>query len=181
MVVIMKNLFLLLFMTLLVSPACAQPDNGGNAGALPDEAYTETERQVEALLAEDGVFVVHFWAPWCHNSRHELRSRFWPELVAEQEEVNFIFVTVYNDGEIDDALLDRFDIPERVVRFGQPDFGESRIKANRRRTFLGLPLTWTPTTWIFHRNGKLAYAVNYGEVSLEMMRTLLDATKKDWG
>ena len=29
----------------------------------------------------------------------------------------------------------------------------------------GLPSTWTPTTWVFNRNGKLAYAFNYGEVS----------------
>ena len=50
----------------------------------------------------------------------------------------------------------------------------------RRRTFLGLPLSWTPTTWVFNREGKLAYAFNYGEVSNEMLALAIEHARDEW-
>ena len=132
------------------------------------------------LLAQDGVFVVHFWAPWCHNSMNEFREGIWNDIIAEHEDVTFIFVTVFNDGELGEGTLAQHEIPERVHTFAQPDHGYSRVKANRRKTFLGLPLTWTPTTWIFHRNGKLAFAVNYGEVRPALMGMLFENATTNW-
>lgn len=149
------------------------------AQAAPD-TLTETEERVRDLLAEDGVYVVHFWAPWCHNSRAEFRAGVWNEIIEAHEDVTFIFVTVFNNGDLGERTLTQHEIPERVHTFAQPDHGRSRIKANRRTTFLGLPLTWTPTTWIFHRNGTLAFAVNYGEVRPALMATLLANAHTDW-
>ena len=171
---------------LFVPAACAQP----HAENVPIEeialrqaaadTLTETEQQVRDLLAEDGVYVVHFWAPWCHNSRSEFREGVWNEIIEQHEDVTFIFVTVFNDGELGEWTLTQHEIPDRVHTFAQPDHGRSRIEANRRKTFLGLPLTWTPTTWIFHRNGKLAFAINYGEVHPALMGTLFDSANADW-
>ena len=121
-----------------------------------------------------------FGLPWCHNSMSEFREGVWNEIIEEHQDVTFIFVTVYNDGELGEATLTRHDIPEHIHTFAQPDHGSSRTRANRRRTFLGLPLTWTPTTWIFNRHGKLAFALNFGEVRPALMNALFDNVTTDW-
>ncbi len=148
--------------------------------AVPTDSLTETERQVQALLAEEGVHVVHFWAPWCHNSMSEFRERVWNQIIEDNEDVTFIFVTVFNDGDLDAWVLEENNIPERVHTFAQPDHGAVTRRSNRRKTFLGLPLTWTPTTWIFNREGKLASAVNFGEVRPALMQSLLDNAQANW-
>ena len=78
-----------------------------------------------------------------------------------------------------ERTLDRHNIPERVVRLAQPDEGPSHIRSNRRRTFLDKPLTWTPTTWIFH-DTRHAFALNYGEVNAVLLQALLDNARADW-
>ncbi len=181
----MRRLVLLtVLVLLLIGCARSQSENVPVAEialmqAAPD-SLTETEEQVRALLAEDGVYVVHFWAPWCHNSRTEFREGVWNEIIEQHEDVTFIFVTVFNDGELGERTLTQHEILDRLHTFAQPDHGRSRFRANRRKTFLGLPLTWTPTTWIFNRNGKLAFAVNYGEMRPALMKTLLDNANTDW-
>ena len=104
----------------------------------------------------------------------------WDLILKAFVDVGFVEINDPLFFEVDDETLDRYNIPERVVRLAQPDFGPSKRKSNRRRTFLDLPITWTPTTWIFHKNGQLAFAFNHGEVDLDMMRTFLDALEKDW-
>jgi hypothetical protein len=156
------------------------PDAADVPAALQAATFTETEEQVRALLAKDGIFVVHFWAPWCHNSMNEFRDGVWKDLIAQNEAVTFIFVTIHNDGDLSEEVLDRYDIPKRVLTFAQPDHGPSNRRANWRTTFLDLPLTWTPTTWIFHDEGELAFAVNYGEVRPALMQSLLDNVRTSW-
>ena len=148
--------------------------------AVPADTLTETEKEVQALLAEEGVHVVHFWAPWCHNSMSEFREGVWSEIIEDNEDVTFIFVTVFNDGDLDEWVLDNNNIPDRVHTFAQPDHGAVTRRANRRKTFLGLPLIWTPTTWIFNREGKLASAINFGEVRPLLMQALLDNAQANW-
>lgn len=145
-----------------------------------DDEWTETEKKVQDIISGDGVYVVHFWAPWCHNSKAEMRSGWWTDLVNNNEDVTFVFVTVYNNGKLGEKTLNRFDIPDRVIKLAQPDRGSSNIKSNRRRLFMDLPLTWTPTTWIFNRGGKLAFAVNYGEGTEDLFQTFLDNTQVNW-
>ncbi len=173
----MKRLSILLPVWLLATAACAQ----GTTEPAPAEVVepTDTEHRVQALIEQDGLYVVHFWAPWCHNSRSELESG-WHRLVEENEDVTFVFITVFNDGDLGEATLRRYAIPERVHRFAQPDLGPSQVRANRRATFLGYPINWTPTTWIFHRNGRRAFALDYGEASVALMQMLLDSARTDW-
>lgn len=140
---------------------------------------TAAEQAVQATIARDGVHVVHFWAPWCENSTNEFRAGFY-EVVEAHPDVSFTFVTIWNDGELSEAVLRRYGIPESVTLLAQPDDGPSADRSARRRTFLGLPLTWTPATWVFNRNGKLATAFNYGEVAPDQLTAAIENASASW-
>lgn len=151
------------------------------APAPPSDAAPQTpaEEAVRATIAQPGVHVVHFWAPWCGNSTNELATG-WYETIEAHPDVSFTFVAIWNDGEDGASMLQRYAIPESVTVLAQPDLGPSADRANRRTLFLGLPLSWTPSTWIFNRNGRLATAFNYGEVSAEMLEAAITHASHDW-
>ena len=180
----------LLFCTLLLSAsACAQtaptPAASADAPAVAADTTaadrTDTERAVEAAIAQPGVHVVHFWAPWCGNSRAEFEAG-WYEVVEANPDVSFSFVAIWNDGRDSADRLARYGITagDHVAVYAQPDRGPTADRSLRRRTFLGLPLTWTPTTWVFNRDGQLAYAFNYGEVSPDMLATAIEHARDEW-
>ncbi|MEP0545371.1 MAG: thioredoxin [Rhodothermales bacterium] len=177
----MKPLFLLLMLALASAPAaCAQSTTSASEVPIsPDTVMTRAEKSVADIVQTDGVHIVHFWAPWCDNSIAELRNG-WYELVERHPDVSFTFVTIWNDGESGREAMTRFGLPERVVEVTQPDFGPSDDKAQRRRTFLGLPVTWIPTTWVFHQGGELAYAFNYGEIEMEQIDRAIAGARSDW-
>lgn len=143
-----------------------------------DRLAADAEARLRALVAEDGVHVLHFWAPWCDNSLRELAA--WPGLVADYPDVRVTFVTVWDDGRSGREVMRAHGLPDTVGEVTIPDPGPSEVKENRRRTVLGLPLPWIPATWIFHRNGQLAFALNYGEMDGATLGTLLEATQRAW-
>ena len=151
----------------------------GNAAHAQTDGLTAAEQRVQDIISRDGVHVVHFWSPWCHNSMAELRKG-WPALVGDNPAVTFTFVTIWNNGASGREALDRHAIPERVVEIPQPDRGPSHDRSLRRRSFLGHPLSWTPSTWIFRGGGTLAFALNYGEMEMETLQHLIDATQQNW-
>ena len=173
------------------APASANGSSSGTAPAVKQPAVTHpkpavavapntaAERRVQDVIEEDGLHVVHFWAPWCANSKRELADG-WASLVADNPNVSFTFVTVWNDGDPGAKMLEKHDIPDRVTEVTQPDLGPSDQESNRRQSFLSHPVTWIPSTWIFHNNGELAFALNYGEMEMSTIQSLLDATRKDW-
>jgi thiol-disulfide isomerase/thioredoxin len=140
---------------------------------------TDAEAYVQDVIENDGLHVVHFWAPWCPNSRRELGNG-WADLVADNPNVTFTFVTVWNNDEKGDSLLTEYNLPDRVTEVTQPDLGPSDNEANRRQSFLSHPVTWIPSTWIFHNNGELAFAMNYGEMEMDTIQSLISTTRKDW-
>lgn len=140
---------------------------------------TDAESFVQDRIETDGLHVVHFWAPWCPNSKNELDNG-WADLVANNPDVTFTFVTVWNDDETGTAVLNEYDLPDRVATVTQPDLGPSDNESNRRQSFLSHPVTWIPSTWIFHNNGELAFAMNYGEMEMDTIQSLLDATSAEW-
>ena len=149
---------LLLALALLAAPVWAQ-------SAEP----TPVEQTVLDTVAEAGVHVVHFWAPWCGNSMTELRNGL-SEVVDAHPDVTFTFVAVRNGVENGEATLRRHGIPDRVQALVQHDASN----------FLGQNISWTPTTWVFNRGGKLAYAFNYGEVSNAMLTQAIADAHNDW-
>jgi len=137
------------------------------------------EVAVASQIAADGIHVVHFWAPWCDNSISELESG-WYEAIDNHADVTFTFVTVWSDGAEGRDILNRYAIPERVTVLTQEDRGPSEDHANRIRSFMGLPMTWVPTTWVFHRNGDLAYAFNFGEMEMAQLERAIADVKRSW-
>jgi thiol-disulfide isomerase/thioredoxin len=140
---------------------------------------TEAEQRVLEIISGEGVHVVHFWAPWCSNCIRELRGG-WSDLIAKNEDVSFTFVTVWNEGESGIETLRRFGIPERVLEVVQPDRDADYDGDPRRRIFLGMPMAWIPSTWIYRSNARLAFAMNYGEMEMPVVQALIDATKRGW-
>lgn len=143
----------------------------------PPSALSPAEEAVQATIAQDGVHVVHFWAPWCDNSTAELAAG-WYEVVERHPDATFTFVTVWNDGELGESALARYAIPDRVERLVVD--GARPLRDDRRMTFLGMPVSWIPTTWVFSRNGLLATAFNYGEATPEQLDAAIRGAASDW-
>jgi len=173
-----------------LASAEAAPAASGSASAARAPVTTDTpatsvtpattaETRVQEIIAQGGVHVVHFWAPWCPNAKNELAAG-WADFIRQNPEVSFTFVSIWDDGEPAPDLLAEHDIPDRVTTLQQPDLGASDDESNRRMAFLGLPVTWSPSTWIFHNNGELAFALNYGEMKMQTLQSLLDATRAEW-
>jgi hypothetical protein len=165
----------LLAAILLPLVACAQTASTAPAAVSTD--LTSVEAAVRAQVAQDGVHVVHFWAPWCDNSLNELRAG-WYEVVDAHPDASFTFVTIWNDGEVGEDALTRFAIPDRVTRLVVD--GARPLREDRRMTFLGLPVSWIPTTWVFNRNGLLATAFNHGEATPAQLNEAIEAAGRSW-
>lgn len=141
---------------------------------------TDSETAVDAALREtieqDGVHVVHVWAPWCDNSLAEL-APVWAPFSERHPDVSVSFATVWNDGASGTNVLRQHGVvgvAEHVVPGPKPE------KADRRMTLLGLPVTWIPTTWVFNRGGLLATAFNYGEASADGLAAAIEGAQNDW-
>ncbi|MEO0556558.1 MAG: thioredoxin [Bacteroidota bacterium] len=150
---------LLLALALAAAPAWGQSD--------PD--LTDVEQTVLDTVSEEGIHVVRFWAPWCGNSMAELRAGL-AEVVEAHPDVTFTFITIRNGVESGESTLQRYGIPDRVQILVQHDASD----------FLGQSISWTPTTWLFNRGGKLAYAFNYGEVSNAMLTQAIANAQNEW-
>ena len=185
----------LLPLVLLAASACAQPASLASPAAPTPAASaaplaeaggndpTEVEQAVRERVSAEGVHVVRLWAPWCGNSRAELEDDLY-QTIGDHPDVTSSFVTIWNDGRDGAAMLSRYGITPtddgRVTVAAQPDRGPSADRDLRRTTFLGVPLSWTPTTLVYNRGGKLAYAFAYGEVSAEMLAAAIADARNDW-
>jgi thiol-disulfide isomerase/thioredoxin len=139
----------------------------------------DLEQEVAALVARPDVTVVHFWAPWCSNCDAEMTKDGWAKFIAANPDVRFVFLNVWH----------RDQDPARKLRAGglggQPNLvlrthpNPASKGDGRLNTFLGLPLTWLPTTWVF-REGRLRFALNYGEVRFPLLQQLISDTRGDW-
>jgi thiol-disulfide isomerase/thioredoxin len=140
-------------------------------------AASRAEEQVKKEIAAPGVSVVHLWAPWCSNCQAELKSGGWAKTVKENPNVHFYFVSVWNSGEDGRAMLAKDDIasqPNVTILADPGPRGPDHIKQ-----FLGLPVSWIPTTWVF-KGGDLRYALNYGEVRFPVLQQFLADSNSDW-
>jgi thiol-disulfide isomerase/thioredoxin len=141
-------------------------------------AESSAEQSVLDTIKSPDLTVVHLWAPWCSNCQAELSSYGWSNIVKANPKVKFCFVSVWNDGQDGRAMLKKFDIADQpnvtIVADPGPRRGENKIKQ-----FVGLPLSWIPSTWIY-KGGELRYALNYGEVRFPVLQQFLTDSQSEW-
>lgn len=136
------------------------------------------EQRVSEIVQAPKITVVHFWAPWCPNCREELVHEGWKKTITANPNVEFVFVTSWNDGLGDGrAILEKYGIgPQKNFQvFLHPN--GSRKDEDKMNQFLGFPVTWLPATWIF-RSGKQRFAFNYGEVRFSILQQLIDDSER---
>jgi len=142
------------------------------------EPAASFEAQIAAAVQTDSITVVHFWAPWCPNCRHELAQHGWSDFLAANPHVKFIFITIWNDQAGREVLAQNGVGPQKNLSvYLHPN--PSRLREDQVSSLLGLPITWIPTTWVFAK-GKLRYALNYGELRFPMLQQMIADTARSW-
>lgn len=138
------------------------------------------EHQVAEAVNLPKTTVVHFWAPWCPHCYGELKKAGWSTFINENKDVNFIFITSWTGDNGDGrAMLEKLGVgPQKnfqLLLHPNP----SRRDEEKMTSFLGMPVRWLPATWVF-RDGKLRYALNYGEVRFPILQQLIKDTANKW-
>lgn len=143
------------------------------------EAAVVMEQQVAEITAGSHVTIVHFWAPWCANCKAEMQPEGWAKFIAANPNVKFVFLNIMHRGQDPLPMLVAGELG------GQPNLlllthpNPSSKADDKLKQFLGLPITWIPTTWIF-RDGKLRFALNYGEARWPILQQFVDDSRDQW-
>ena len=137
------------------------------------------EKQVAGIAAGSQVTVIHFWAPWCPNCRAEMTPDGWAKFIGENPKVQVVFISIWHNGEDPAPKLSAAGLGSqpnlRLITHPNP----SRLAADRVNSFLDLPITWLPSTWVF-RDGKLRVAFNYGEIRFPVLQQMVDDATNKW-
>lgn len=143
-----------------------------------DRPTSAIEQQIADATNSSRVTVVHFWAPWCLNCKAELANGGWSGFIAGNPDVDFVFVTIWNPVDGRD-LLEKFGVgaEKNFQLLLHPN--ASRKRGEKVAELLGIPISWIPTTWVF-KDGKLRYAMNYGELRFPMLQQLVRDSTDAW-
>jgi len=147
------------------------------ARAVMGAAAVSAEGQIQENIKSPELSVVHLWAPWCSNCQAELKGGGWTQIIKDNPEVHFLFVSVWASGDDGHAMLAKYNIgnqPNVTILADPGPRGPNHIKQ-----FAGLPVSWIPTTWIF-KGGDLRYALNYGEIRFPMLQQFLKDSVSEW-
>lgn len=147
-------------------------------GSVRAADWLPIEHEVAELTKSPAVTVVHFWAPWCPNCHAELKSGGWKQFVEANPKAKVVFITVRDE---------RNGAPE-LAKFGlgpQQNFlhlqhpNSSRRPDTEMTSFMGVRVGWVPATWIY-RNGRLRYALNYGQIRFPILQQLVEDASRSW-
>lgn len=145
-----------------------------------DPAPDPLEQKVRALVAGPDVTVVHFWAPWCPNCRAEMDpATGWAKFIADNPAVQVVFVNIWHKGQDPLPRLKESGLgaQNNLLLLNHPN--PSRLEEDRLNAFLGEPLTWIPTTWVY-REGRLRVAFNYGEIRFPVLQQMVNDATNEW-
>jgi len=149
-------------------------------GTLLRAADVSLEKEVSEIIAGPQVTVVHFWAPWCPNCRAEMSpTDGWAGFVETNPEVKFVFINIWHKGGDPRPKLAAAGLGRQPNLLLRTHPNPSRLAADRVNSFLGLPVTWIPTTWIY-REGRLCAAFNYGEIRFPVLQQMIDDARNKW-
>lgn len=162
----------------LLIPAVAACLLASTPARADDRPVSAIEQQVADATGSSRVTVVHFWAPWCPNCKSELANGGWSGFIAGHPDVNFVFVTIWNPSDGRDLLEKNGVGAEKNFQLLLHPNG-SRKKGEKVTELMGIPISWIPTTWVF-RDGKLRYAMNYGELHFPMLQQLIQDSSDRW-
>ena len=137
------------------------------------------EKEVAEIIAGPQVTVVHFWAPWCSNCRAEMGPGGWARFVGANPGAKFVFITIWHQGQDPKPQLEAAGLGAQPNLLLLKHPNPSKLEADRLNSFLGLPVTWIPTTWIY-REGKLRAAFNYGEIRFPVLQLMMDDAREPW-
>jgi len=142
-------------------------------------AAVPLEQEVSVLVAGPQVTIVHFWAPWCPNCRAEMGPEGWVKFIGANPAVKVVFINVWHKGQdpLPRLAAAGLGAQPNLVLLTHPN--PSRLEEDRMKSFLGLPLTWLPTTWVY-RAGKLRVAFNYGEIRFPVLQQMVDDATNEW-
>ena len=136
------------------------------------------EAEVAEATKSTQVTIVHFWASWCPNCITELKHGGWQKFIEANPDTKVIFITV-RDEKPGAVELAKFGLgAQRNFRHLQHP-NASRRKEDTMTSFLGLPVGWIPATWIY-REGRLRFALNYGEIRFPILQQLVDDSRAKW-
>ncbi len=137
------------------------------------------ERQVADMVVGPQVSVVHFWAPWCINCRDEMTPDGWAKFIEANPQVQFVFINIWHKGQSPTKMIENAKLGAQANLHLLTHPSPTRRRDDPVARFLGLPVTWLPTTWVF-REGRLYYALNYGEVRFDILQVLVNDSQSDW-
>jgi len=108
-----------------------------------------------------------------------MRPDGWARFVRENPDVKVVFVNIWHKGQNAARSLSAGGLvaKDNLMTLTHPN--GSNQDGERLEKFLGLPISWVPTTWVF-REGKLRYGINYGEVRFEMLQQMVKDARASW-
>jgi thiol-disulfide isomerase/thioredoxin len=148
------------------------------AARAADPAASAFEQQLSEAVKSPDVTVIHLWAPWCPNCRAELADGGWSGFIAANPRVHFVFITIWNPTDGREVLgKNGVGAEGNFQLLLHPN--TSRERGRKVDELLGMPISWIPTTWVF-REGKLRYAMNFGELRFPILQQLIKDSSESW-
>lgn len=147
--------------------------------ASPVGTAEQIEAELAAAVAKPEVTVVHLWAPWCGNCKREMGPEGWAKFVRENPAVRVVFVNIWHRGRDGRAELAAAGLGGQANFTSLTHPNASSRQGEKLERLLGQPVGWVPTTWVY-REGKLRYALNYGEVRFEMLQQMVEDAGRKW-